>query len=79
MLLYIYRNRGKLIKKEELYYKGYLDLNHIPQPEDQVYEAPTLYQSILDTNLYRLRKVIEPDPANPVIIQRVHGHGVRLK
>jgi DNA-binding response OmpR family regulator len=79
MLVYLYRHGNEIVSKATLYYQAYLGMAHTPRTAaDPGYEAPTSYDGLIDTNLWRLRQVIEPDPSNPVLLETVRGHGVRL-
>lgn len=78
MLRYLYKRGGEIIKKKELYYLAYRGLKRVPFRDDADYEEPTLYEGVIDTNLWRLRKAIEPDSSNPVLLKTVRGHGIRL-
>ena len=80
ILRYLYQQPGgRVVSKAELYFLAYLGLDHLPRaPGDEGYEAPKEYEGVIDTNLWRLRKAIEPDPSDPVLLVTVRGHGVRL-
>lgn len=79
MLCYLYQNSGTLVKKSELYFLVYLGLDTVPRSSgDEHYQPPLDYRGLIDTNIYRIRQVIEPDPSNPVLLQTVRGHGVKL-
>jgi len=79
MFRYLYERGGQVITKKELFYRIYRNLETIPRYQgDPGYEAPKDYEGLIDTNLWRLRKAIEPDPSEPVLLVTVRGHGVRL-
>ena len=78
MLRYLYHHAGKVVSKEELYFLVNLGLDRIPRPGDEKYESPKEYSGLVDTSIYRLRQAIEPNPSDPIILQTVRGHGVRL-
>lgn len=77
LLRYLYRNAGRQISWEELYYRGYRGYPSVPLvPEDQGYEVRKNWESTLFTRLSELRKAIEPDPEHPLYIETVRGKGV---
>lgn len=79
ILRYLYERGGQVVSKGELYFRIYRGFKAIPRsPADDGYEAPKQYEGLIDTNLWRLRKAIEPDPSDPVLLVTVRGHGVRL-
>lgn len=80
MLKYLYQHSGEVIGKDQLYYLVYLGLSRIPRSkeDDQRYASPNDYAGVIDTNIYRIRKAIEPDPENPVLLQTERGHGIKL-
>ncbi|HSO26902.1 MAG TPA: winged helix-turn-helix domain-containing protein, partial [Anaerolineales bacterium] len=79
ILYYLYERSGSVISKDELYYRAYLGLERLPRSSaERDYAAPKDYLGLIDTNLYRIRQAIEPDPSFPVLLQTVRGHGVRL-
>ena len=79
MLRYLYQRSGEVVSKSELYFRVYRGLDRVPKPVDPDYEAPKDYIGLIDTNLWRLRKTIEPDPSNPVLLITRRGLGVTLK
>lgn len=80
MLAYLYRNGGRVVSKAELYFLVYLGMDHVPRsPSDPGYEPPKQYEGVIDTNLWRLRKAIEPDQDAPVLIRTIRGRGVKLE
>lgn len=80
MLKYLYQNSGEIVGKDQLYYLVYLGMDRIPRSkeDDQRYLAPMDYAGIIDTSIYRLRKAIEPNPDDPILIQTVRGYGLKL-
>jgi len=79
MLRYLYQHGGQVVTKDELYYLVYLEMGSIPRSAaDAGYESPNIFAGLIDTSIYRLRQAIEPDPAEPVLLQTVRGHGVKL-
>jgi DNA-binding winged helix-turn-helix (wHTH) protein len=78
MLQFLYKNAGKIISKEQLYFQAYLGLENVPSRGDKMFEEPTSYINLIDTSIYRLRQAIEPDPAKPVILRTERGYGVKL-
>ncbi len=79
MLRYLYQNSGLLVSKAELYYLVYQGLDKVPRsPIDEGYQPPNDYRGLIDTNIYRIRLAIEPDPSKPVLLQTVRGRGVKL-
>jgi hypothetical protein len=80
ILCYLYRNAGKVVSWEELYFRGYRGLEHVPRtPDDEDYEPPALYERTLHSRMSDLRKAIEPDPQYPVYFDTVKGSGVVLR
>lgn len=79
MLCYLYRHSGRVVTKAELYFRAYLGKDRIPRQGDDDYEWPTRYAGLIDTNLWRLRQAIEPDPDEPVLLITRRGHGVILQ
>lgn len=80
MLKYLYYERpGQVVSKAELYFRFYRNRDSVPRsPEDEEYEFHKEFESVMDTTLWRLRRAIEPDPSDPVLLVTVRGHGVRL-
>lgn len=81
MLEYLYNHGNQVVSKPELYYRAYLGEASVPRAvEDKGYKGRKEYEGIVDTNIYRLRKAIEPFPnEKPVLLQTVRGHGLRLQ
>lgn len=80
MLCYLYQRGGQLVTKAELYFLAYRGLGSLPRsPADKHFEGRKEYEGLVDTNLWRLRKAIEPDPSDPVLLITKRGHGVVLK
>ena len=78
LLSYLYRHAGEIVTKENLFYQADRGLDTIPVLGDKNYVDPIAYAGQVDTNIYRIRQKIEPDPKNPVILQTERGYGVRL-
>jgi DNA-binding response OmpR family regulator len=80
MLRYLCRRGGEVVTKAELYYLAYRGLDYVPRsPTDEGFEGRKEYEGVVDTNLWRLRKAIEPDPSDPVLVITRRGHGVELR
>lgn len=80
MLRYLYQRGGRVVTKAELYFLVYRGLDRVPRsPADEHYEGRKEYAGLVDTNLWRLRKAIEPDPSHPVLLITKRGHGVMLQ
>ncbi len=80
ILAYLYQRSGQIVSKDELYFRAYRGLERVPRSRaDEAYEFPKDYEGVMDTNLWRLRQAIEPDPADPVLLQTLRGQGVRLE
>jgi hypothetical protein len=80
MLRYLYQHGGQVVSKAELYFLAYRGLEKVPRSQsDKGYESPKEYEGVVDTNLWRLRKAIEPDPSTPVLLVTKRGHGVVLQ
>jgi hypothetical protein len=80
LLRYLYRNAGKIVSWEELYFRGYRGLDRVPRtPDDDGYEPPALYEHTLHSRMSDLRKAIEPDPQHPIYVETVKGTGVVLR
>lgn len=80
MLAYLYDHGNQIVPKEDLYFRAYLGRDHAPRaPGDPGYETREEYEGVVDTNIWRLRGVIEPDPKRPVLIETKRGLGLRLR
>lgn len=80
MLRYLYDHGGQVVTKAELYFLAYRHLDRVPRsPADEDYEAPEEYRGLVDTNIWRLRKAIEPDPSDPILLITRRGHGLTLQ
>ena len=80
MLAYLYERGNQIVSKEELYFRGYRGMEKVPRSNsDPGYEAPKDYEGVIDTNMWRLRNVIEPDPKHPVLLETKRGQGIRLR
>lgn len=81
MLRYLYQQPGDSItSKADLYYRVYLGQETVPAIGEKGYEGPEEYRGVVDTNLWRIRKAIEPDQSgrHHVLLLTLRGHGVRL-
>ncbi len=79
MLAYLYEHGNQIVSKEELYFRAYMGMDTVPRvPGDPGFEARTSYEGIIDTNIWRLRGAIEPDPKKPVLLETKRGQGLRL-
>ena len=74
LLEYLYQYRGQLCSREKLYRAYVIALGE--KVDDRLF--PVDYAGRLDNVVYRVRQVIEPDPANPVLVVTVKGKGYRL-
>ena len=80
MLAYLYEHGNQIVPKEDLYFRAYLGRESTPRaPGDIGYEAREEYEGVVDTNVWRLRGVIEPDPKKPVLLETKRGQGLRLR
>lgn len=77
VLAYLYAE-GRVCSREELYYKAYKNMAAIPARGDPNYESPAVWRGVIDTAIYRLRQVIEPNPDKPAFILTVRSQGVKL-
>jgi DNA-binding response OmpR family regulator len=65
ILRYLVENREKVVTREDLL----LDVWH--------YKNPNVATRTVDIHIVGLRRKVEPDPANPTLIQTVRGKGYR--
>lgn len=80
LLCYLYKNAGRIVPWDELYFRGYRGLEHTPRSSgDEGYEPPALYEHTLHSRMSDLRKAIEPDPGEPIYFNTIRGKGVILK
>lgn len=79
LLCYLYRNPGRVVHWEELYYKGYHGKERVPLSGEKGHEAPADYKGVLYSRLSDLRKMIEPDPSDPIYIETIRDEGIRLR
>ena len=70
LLKYFLDNPNRIISREEL--------KESPIWADSICSSPKDGGKTFDVNMSKLRKIIEPDPANPQIIQSVRGVGWKL-
>jgi DNA-binding response OmpR family regulator len=68
LLFYLYRHNGELCRRSDLVREVFA-INS-PGHSDE--------ESLLNTNIGRLRKKIEPDPKNPIYIETVRNIGFRF-
>jgi len=68
LLLYLYRRAGELCRRTDIVREVF----DIPNPDKNDEE------SLLNTNIGRIRKKIEPDPDHPIYLQTVRGLGFKL-
>lgn len=79
MLCYLVHHGNQVVSKKELYFRGYQGLDQVPNSKnDKRFQEPVEYEGLVDTNLYRLRRAIEPEPSEPVLLVTIKGHGVKL-
>ena len=78
ILQYLYSRPGKVISREEIYYRGIYKLEEVPAPKTKLYEDPTTWTGLFDTALWRLRQAIEPIPGLPIYLVTVRGKGITL-
>ena len=80
LLRYLYPRANRTVSRPELYFRACRGLPAIPRvPDDEGYEEEANYRGLLDTALWRLRRAIEPDPGDPVLLRTLRGQGVRLE
>lgn len=79
MLRYLYHHSGRVVTKAELYFRAYLGKDRVLQRGDKDYAEPVEYTGLIDTNIWRLRQAIEPDPSDPVLLITCRGHGLVLQ
>ncbi len=70
LLVYLYRNAGRVVPLDELYQRGYQKQSN---STDHYYDEGVLY-----SRLSELRKAIEPDPRDPLYLETFREKGVRL-
>jgi hypothetical protein len=78
MLRYLVQQGNRVVSKSELYFRGYQGLDKIPNRNEKGFQELVEYEGLIDTNLWRLRQALEPEPSDPVILVTVKGHGVQL-
>ncbi len=80
---YLYKNKGRYCTKKELYYNAYVPFV-TPQDEVKVVEKQDAlskeYDDLINTVIYRIRQVVEPNPKDkePIFITTKRDVGVRL-
>lgn len=75
---YLYNNEGLYCSKRDLYNGAYLPFVNQGHKEDTPYNEVSLYENLIDTAIYRLRKTIEPLPKDPVFLITKKDRGYRL-
>lgn len=78
MLRYLIEHSKQVVSKADLYYRTYLGLDRVPRRGEKEFREPIEYEGLIDTNLWRLRQALEPDPTDPVLLVTLKGHGVKL-
>ncbi len=77
---YLLNHPCELISKNQLYYEAYLDSDSSSQSKSEIDRLEQISnQNIIDVCIHRLRKVIEPNPNEPFLIESIRGHGIILK
>ncbi len=79
ILMFLHQNAQRLCTREELYYLAVCGLTSIPERDEEFWEADESWTSRLDTILWRLRKDIEANPAQPVYLDTARGKGIQLR
>jgi hypothetical protein len=79
LLSYLYNKQLEIVSKQELYYRAILNLDYIPSTDDPAYDAPTSYEGMLDTRMYRLRQIIQPGKHSPELVFTIRGKGYQLR
>lgn len=83
LLAYLYANAGRTCSRSELHYRADLGLDHEPRAVgDLYYESPKEYSGKLDTAIWRLRDLIEPDLSEKnkyLFVITEKGKGYRLE
>jgi len=79
LLAYLYNHCDRICTKSELYYLGLRKLDREPVHQDLEWEYPDKVSGRIDTELGRLRTVIEPDAKNPVYLKTYRGKGIKLE
>jgi hypothetical protein len=78
MLCYLTAHSNQVVSKADLYFRWYLGLDRVPRKGEKEFLEPVEYEGLIDTNLWRLRQVLEPDPTDPVLLVTIKGHGIKL-
>lgn len=77
ILRYIYALENKTCSREELYYRAHQEFDVIPKSsKDDHWVGRAQWEKSIDTALYRIRQIIEPDPKNPVYLISDTGKGI---
>lgn len=78
MLCYLIEHSNQLVSKADLFFRWYQGLDRVPRKGEKEFREPIEYEGLIDTNLWRIRQALEPDPTDPVLLVTIKGHGVRL-
>jgi hypothetical protein len=76
MLSYLYNHMGQVCSRKQLY-RVYVEASPGSRIESDA--RPAEYAGILDSAIWRLRAIMEPDPQAPVLIETRKGQGVLLR
>lgn len=80
ILRYLYQHPARRCSRAEIYYRVYLGLPSVPQTRGKEnWVDPVVWRSWSDTTIGRLRKIIEPDPSQPIYLITERGKGLSLK
>lgn len=76
LLRYLYENRPRPCTRRELYFRAYRGMEKEPRTvTDPGMEGHLNWENTIDTALWRLRGVIEPQPESPIYIVSEQGKG----
>ncbi|CAG1772729.1 hypothetical protein BAC2_02939 [uncultured bacterium] len=78
LLKYLYRNRGHVCTRDELYHKAYYPALY-PTGRLESKDLLNEYRDVIDTAIWRLRQEIEPDPKRPLFVVTRKGEGLELR
>lgn len=78
MLRYLAKHSNQVVSKADLFFRWYVGLDRVPHEGEKEFRKPIEYEGLIDTNLWRLRQALEPDPTDPVLLVTLKGHGVKL-
>ncbi len=79
MFEYLFANRNRIVTREELYYHVIRELDYVPSLSDDMYEKPAAFRGSVDTLIWRMRQIIEPDPSHPLLLQTIRSQGIILR